>query len=123
NIGAVAYFLITGQLVFDRPSFLQMLYAHAYEPLLPPEEFRQAVPADLQRVILRCLDKDPGRRYQDAVALNEALGACACAGQWTAARAEDWWRQRGASTRPPSSPEALPHESRPPAGGGARSSL
>jgi serine/threonine-protein kinase len=120
SIAAVAYFLTTGQLVFDRPSFVEMLHAHASEPLVPHQTFRETVPADLQRVILRCLEKDPDRRYPDAVALNEALGACACAGQWTAARAEDWWRQRGASTPPPSSPEALQHEGRAPAGGDAR---
>jgi serine/threonine-protein kinase len=121
NVGAVAYFLITGQLVFDRSSFLQMLHAHAYEPVIPLREFQQAVPADLQQVILRCLEKDPARRYQEVVALDKALAACSCAGQWTAERAEDWWRQRGVSTVPPSSLEALEHVSRPPAVGGATS--
>ena len=116
NIGAVAYYLITGQLVFDRPSFLQMLHAHAYEPLTPLREFQEAVPVDLQRVILRCLEKDPDRRYQDVVTLDKALAACACAGQWTAETAEDWWRQRGASTLTPAFLETLPYESRPPAG-------
>jgi serine/threonine-protein kinase len=116
NIGAVAYYLITGQLVFDRSSFLEMLHAQAYEPLLPLREFKEAVPADLQRVILRCLEKDPERRYQDVVTLDRALASCACAGQWSAEKAEDWWRQHGASTLPPSTPEVLPQESLPPAG-------
>src|SRR5205807_9383159 len=66
NVGAVAYFLITGQLLFDRDSALQMLHAHAYEPPVPNQQFREAAPADLQGVILRCLEKDPNRRYQDA---------------------------------------------------------
>jgi eukaryotic-like serine/threonine-protein kinase len=35
NVGAVAYYLITGELLFDRQSTLQMLHAHAYEPLVP----------------------------------------------------------------------------------------
>jgi serine/threonine-protein kinase len=95
NVGVVAYFLITGQLLFDRDSRLQMLHAHAYEPVVPIPEFRYAVPADLQRVILRCLEKDPVRRYQDAMNLDKALAACACAGRWTLERAEDWWRQNG----------------------------
>src|SRR5205807_3705665 len=50
NVGAVAYFLITGQLLFDRESALEMLHAHAYEPLVPIHQFQEAVPADLQRV-------------------------------------------------------------------------
>jgi serine/threonine-protein kinase len=95
NVGAVAYFLVTGQLLFDRTSPLQMLHAHAYEALVPNQQFRESVAADLQRVILRCLEKDPDQRYQDAVTLDKALAACACAGQWTLERAEDWWRERG----------------------------
>src|SRR5438067_6879376 len=79
NVGAVAYFLITGRLLFDRESTLQMLHAHAYEPLVPSDEFKEAVPADLQRVILRCLENDPDHRYQDATTLDRALAACASA--------------------------------------------
>jgi serine/threonine-protein kinase len=107
NVGAVAYYLITGQLVFDRPSTLQMLHAHAYEPLVPIEKFQKAVPADLQRVILRCLEKDPDRRYQDVVTLEKALASCDSAGHWTMESAEGWWQQlQEAKTQPPAS-EAL----------------
>jgi serine/threonine-protein kinase len=95
NVGAVAYFLITGKLPFDRQSTLQMLHAHAYEPLVPSHEFKEAVPTDLQRVILRCLEKDPDRRYQDAVALEKALAACESTSPWTSERAEEWWREHG----------------------------
>jgi serine/threonine-protein kinase len=112
NVGAAAYFLITGQLLFDRGSALQMLHAHAYEPLVPIHQFQEAVPADLQRVILRCLEKDPDRRYQDAGSLDKALAACTCAGRWTLESAEDWWRQHSDSTMPASSPEALERDSR-----------
>jgi serine/threonine-protein kinase len=112
NVGATAYYLITGQLLFDRESPLQMLHAHAYEPVVPNPLFQEAVPADLQRVILRCLEKDPDRRYQDAASVDKALAACASAGQWTLEKAEDWWRQHTDSTMPASSPEALERESR-----------
>jgi serine/threonine-protein kinase len=103
NVGAVAYFLITGKLPFDRQSTLQMLHAHAYEPLVPIHEFKEAVPPDLQPVILRCLEKDPDHRYQDATTLDRALAACASASQWTVERAEEWWRRHGDGTVPPSS--------------------
>lgn len=100
NVGAVAYFLITGQLLFDRPSALQMLHAHGYEPLVPSPEFLEKVPADLQRVILRCLEKDPDQRYPDAATLEKALAACAGPSPWTPERAEEWWRRHG--NAPPS---------------------
>jgi len=107
NVGAVAYYLITGKLPFDRPSTLQMLHAHAYEPLVPVPEFAQAVPADLQGVIRRCLEKDPARRYPDVVSLDKALGACESAGLWSAERAEEWWRHHGDSLVPPPSPDTV----------------
>ena len=42
NLGAVAYYLMTGQLPFDRQSTLEMLHAHGYEPLVPSLAFKQA---------------------------------------------------------------------------------
>jgi serine/threonine-protein kinase len=110
NVGAVAYFLMTGKLPFDRPSMLQMLHAHAYEPLVPVPEFDEAVPADLQRVILRCLEKDPDGRYPDAATLEKALAACERTSPWTTERAEEWWRQHGVGTALPSSLEARQRE-------------
>jgi serine/threonine-protein kinase len=106
NIGAVAYFLMTGKLTFDRLSVLEMAHAHAYEPLALSHEFNEAVPADLQRVILRCLEKDPNRRYQDVVALERALAACKVVGEWTPEKAEEWWRCHGDQTALPSAREA-----------------
>jgi serine/threonine-protein kinase len=98
NIGAVAYFLITGKLPFDRLSAVEMLHAHAYEALVPIPEFKESVPADLQRVILRCLEKDANRRYQDASSLEKALAACQGVGEWTAEKAEEWWRRNRGET-------------------------
>jgi serine/threonine-protein kinase len=95
SVGAVAYYLTTGKLPFDRESTLQMLHAHAYETLVP--EFSETVPDELRRVILRCLEKDPDRRYQDALTLEKALAACESAGEWTGERAEEWWLRRGNS--------------------------
>jgi tRNA A-37 threonylcarbamoyl transferase component Bud32 len=112
NVGAVAYFLITGALVFERESALQMLHAHAYEPVVPNDGFNEIVPADLQRVILRCLEKDPEGRYQNAETLDKELAACACAGRWTPERAEDWWRQNGGSALSAPSAEALNRDGR-----------
>src|SRR5262249_834731 len=109
NVGAVAYFLMTGKLPFDRQTTLEMLQAHAYAPLAPSPEFNESVPADLQRVILRCLEKDPDRRYPDAATLETALRGCKGMGEWTPARAEEWWRQ-GDGTALPSAPEVRQRE-------------
>jgi serine/threonine-protein kinase len=57
----------------------------------PPRAVRPDLPADLERVVLRCLAKRPEDRFQSAMALREALSACACAGEWGPHRAEVWW--------------------------------
>jgi serine/threonine-protein kinase len=87
SLGAVAYFLLTGQPPFRRDKAIQLILAQIHEPVRPLAELRPDVPADLQDVVLRCLEKDPARRFPDVTRLHEALAACACAGQWTEERA------------------------------------
>lgn len=93
SLGAVAYFLLTGQAPFVRETAMMMLMAHAYEPVIPPAKLRQEVPDDLQAVVLRCLEKDPSRRFPDAHSLEQALAACAAADQWTPEQAALWWHE------------------------------
>jgi hypothetical protein len=102
NVGAVAYFLLTGKLLFDRTSPLQMLHAHASEIFVPSHEFEEVTPLDLQAVITRCLQKDPARRYQDAGSLDRALAECESSGRWTADQAEEWWQHHSAEQPAPS---------------------
>ena len=96
GLGGVAYYLLTGQPPFVRDTAMQMLLAHAYEPVLPPRDVNPSVPADLQAVVLRCLHKDPAQRYPDAHSLDKALAACQDAGHWTEEQAAAWWQSHGA---------------------------
>jgi tRNA A-37 threonylcarbamoyl transferase component Bud32 len=91
SLGAVAYFLLTGQPPFVRETAMMMLMAHAYEPVVPPAQLCSNVPDDLQAVVLRCLEKDPARRFPDVHSLEQALASCAAADQWTAEQAALWW--------------------------------
>lgn len=95
SVGGVAYFLLTGQPPFVRETVMEMLIAHASDPVLPPRTVRGELPADLEAVVLRCLEKSPDKRYQDAESLEKALAACACAGVWTEEMAAEWWRTHG----------------------------
>jgi serine/threonine-protein kinase len=106
SLGAVAYYVLTGRFPFDRSSAVEMLHAHTYEQFLPGPTFRDAVPTDLQQVIVRCLKKDPALRYQDVAALEKALAECRGVGEWTAEQAEEWWRRHGIRTTLPSAQEA-----------------
>jgi serine/threonine-protein kinase len=84
--------MLTGQPPFVRESALEILAAHVYEPVVPLRTLRPEVPADLEAVVLRCLAKQPDRRFASAEVLEQALGVCACADRWNRQRAADWWR-------------------------------
>jgi eukaryotic-like serine/threonine-protein kinase len=92
SLGAVAYYLLTGRPPFDANDSTALLIAHARDPVEPPSRVRPGIPEDLERVVLRCLAKPPDQRFPDAKALEQALGACACAGDWDQGRATQWWQ-------------------------------
>jgi serine/threonine-protein kinase len=99
SLGAVAYFLLTGRPPFERDTVVQTLAAHLGEAPLPPARHRPDVPDDLQAVVLRCLAKDPARRFPAAGELDRALAGCACAGAWTGEVAACWWQEREGTDR------------------------
>jgi hypothetical protein len=68
-----------------------VMIAVARDPVEPPSRFRPGLPADLERVVLRCLAKLPAERYADADALDRDLAACAAAAEWDFALAAQWW--------------------------------
>jgi serine/threonine-protein kinase len=86
SLGAVAYFLLTGRPPFAGRSAVKMLAAHLYEVPEPPGRHRTGVPADLEAVVLRCLAKPPGERFQSVDELDAALAACAPVTAASAAR-------------------------------------
>jgi serine/threonine-protein kinase len=96
SLGAVGYYLLLGQPPFPRETAMQILMAHAYEVAVPPRDLRPEIPADLEAVLLRCLQKKPADRYPSAEALEQALAVCHDAGAWTEEKAAAWWRQEGA---------------------------
>ena len=55
-------------------------------------EVRPEIPAELAGVVLRCLEKDRERRFQDVAALDQALAGCQRGELWTEGQAADWWR-------------------------------
>jgi serine/threonine-protein kinase len=101
SLGAVTYFLLTGRPPFVRGTAVQTLAAHLSEAVVPPGQLRPELPADLEELVLRCLEKDPARRFPDAVVLEEALNQCACAGDWSGTAAAAWWGQCAARGAPP----------------------
>jgi serine/threonine protein kinase len=93
SLGAVAYNLLTGRAPFESSSPLEVMIAHARDDVTPLSKHQADVPADLERVILRCLAKSPEDRFQDADSLDQALAECAAADQWTQWHAARWWQE------------------------------
>ncbi len=69
--------------------------AHASQQPRPPREIQPNVPADLERIILKCLAKSPAERYDSAKGLRTAFSECAAAGFWTRESAAVWWQDFG----------------------------
>jgi serine/threonine-protein kinase len=94
SLGAVGYFLLTGAPPFVGELYLHVLMAHLEEPVTPPSQRVAGVSADLEAVILKCLEKDPGKRFGSAADLLESLSRCGDAAAWTRADAAAWWQER-----------------------------
>ena len=64
--GATAFEMLTGQPLFANRSVAEQMSAHLVERPVPVSTLRTEVPAALERLVARCLEKDPSRRPQSA---------------------------------------------------------
>src|SRR4051812_11482222 len=96
-LGCVAYFLLTGELVFGGEKAVNLIAKHLQaEPVPPSERTSQPIPPSLERLIMKCLAKDPNSRPQSAAELSDALSWVA-ADAWGEKQANDWWTHNGAA--------------------------
>jgi len=92
-IGCVGYWLLTGSLVFQEDTLLATMLAHVQKAPIPPSRRTEIeVPAELERVVMWCLEKDPGARPQNAGIIRQRISQYRLADSWTAERAEKWWK-------------------------------
>jgi eukaryotic-like serine/threonine-protein kinase len=91
-VGAVGYFLLTGEVVFNAPTLVDLCRMHVAETPKPPSlrTGRTIVP-ELENAILACLEKSPARRPQTARDLALRLERCRERFQWTTDVADEWW--------------------------------
>jgi eukaryotic-like serine/threonine-protein kinase len=95
--GCVAYWLLTGQLVFTAETQMGLLLHHAHTPPTPPSaRSGLPIPTALDQLVLSCLAKEPAERPQSARELSRRLAEIEGAEAWTQDRAREWW-----VTRPP----------------------
>jgi serine/threonine-protein kinase len=101
SLGAVAYALLTGRPPFEGTNPMEVMIAHVRDEVVRPSQHQADVPADLERVILRCLAKSPEDRFQDVDSLEQALAECGAADQWSQSHAVRWWRENDQTAATP----------------------
>ncbi|MEO8192822.1 MAG: serine/threonine-protein kinase [Gemmatimonadales bacterium] len=102
-LGCVAYFLLTGKLVFEAENTFQMVAKHLRNDPVPPS-VRAGIdlPLALDDIVMSCLSKNPDDRPLSAAALSTSLGSVRVS-VWGEEQAKLWWKER----RPVSSPHSL----------------
>ncbi len=72
-LGAILYELLTGRPPFQAPTVYETIQQVVAEEPVPPSRRRPGLPRDLEVICLKCLRKEPARRYASAAALAEEL--------------------------------------------------
>ncbi len=92
SLGCVAYFLLTGKLVFDEPTHTSMALAHVQKAPIPPSELGFRVPAGLEAIVMQLLAKDPNDRVSSAEELHRQIRNLKDLPKWCEDAAKDWWK-------------------------------
>lgn len=114
-LGCVAYWLLTGAMVFEDSSVLEMVVSHVTKtPVSPSLRAGVSIAPELEALTLRCLAKDPAERPSSAQELRQLLSQIPFAEPWSRQRAAEWWRVHLATAeedvrRATSGVSAIPH--------------
>ena len=93
SLGCLAYWLLTGMRVFEASTAMALVLEHVRTPPVPLSRRTELeIPADLETLVMQCLEKEPSDRPESATVLEKALAFCAAAGDWGRDEAEAWWR-------------------------------
>ncbi|MBV4418734.1 Stk1 family PASTA domain-containing Ser/Thr kinase, partial [Clostridium tyrobutyricum] len=69
SLGIVMYEMVTGRVPYDADSPVSVALKHIQEPVVPPKELDENIPDNLNKLILKAVEKEPIRRYQTMTAM------------------------------------------------------
>lgn len=72
-LGLILFEMFTGELAFRADTPVALAFKHVHEAPHPPRELEPMLPAYVEKAVLKCLEKDPARRFQSARELEAAL--------------------------------------------------
>jgi serine/threonine protein kinase len=75
SLGIVLYEMVTGRVPFEGESPISIALKHIQESVTPPAEIIDGVPAGLEQIIMKAIQKDPGSRYETAGQMLDDLNA------------------------------------------------
>jgi hypothetical protein len=92
SLGAVLYFMLTGTQLFPDKTFAETVMCHISRvPDTPSVRLGTPIPAGLEAVVMKCLEKTREARFRSVKELDEALAALDGVGEWTREDARLWW--------------------------------
>ena len=99
-LGCVAYYLLTGELVFEADTPMKMFVQHLQTPPMPPSAAQANSPSrrNWTTLVLACLAKDPEERPQTADELLRRLERVPLRAPWTNDAARQWWKPTSSSS-------------------------
>ncbi len=64
SLGIVMYEMVTGRVPFDGDTAVAVAIQHLQEDMIPPSRYAPDLPRNLEKIIMKCTQKSPDRRYQ-----------------------------------------------------------
>jgi len=105
SLACTAYWAVTGQLVFEGNTPLQVLLQHVQTPPVPASQISELpIPKEFDAILMKCLEKDPANRFSSALEVDAQLADVPTSGLWTQEKAGVWWQRHA--------PELMAHPSR-----------